>query len=68
MKEGKKIAKKYLSLGLNPLPIPVNEKKPLIEEHNTVKLSEKEIDSYPFDAIGVSTGLISGSLEAIDFD
>lgn len=68
MKNGKEIARKYLALGLNPLPIPVNEKRPLIEEHNTVKVTEKEIEEYPYEAIGVSTGLISGGLEAIDFD
>lgn len=68
MQNGKEIARKYLSLGLNPLPISLKGKAPLIEEHNTVPVTEKEIEEYPFEAIGVSTGVLSGGLEAIDFD
>jgi hypothetical protein len=68
MKNGKQIAKQYLSWGFNPLPISVDKKAPLVEEHNTVKLTEEDIEGFSFDAIGVSTGVISGGLEAIDFD
>lgn len=68
MKNGKEIAREYMSYGLNPLPIAKGEKRPLNENHNTVRLTEDKIDDYPFDAIGISTGLISGGLEAIDFD
>ncbi len=68
MKNGKKIAKRYLELGLNPLPILNSSKAPLIKDHNSVKMTEGEIDRHTFEAIGVSTGLISEGLEAIDFD
>lgn len=68
MKNGRKIAKRFLELGLNPLPIPKDKKAPLNEEHNTVPMTVETIEKYPFDAIGISTGLISGGLEAIDFD
>jgi len=68
MTNGKEIAKQYMSYGLNPLPIPINEKRPLNENHNTVKITEQDIERYPYDAIGVSTGIISQGLEAIDFD
>lgn len=68
MKNGRKIAKNYLELGLNPLPILNSSKAPLIKDHNTVKMTVEEIDKHNFEAIGVSTGLISEGLEAIDFD
>lgn len=68
MQNGKQIAKKYLELGLNPLPISKGKKAPLIKEHNTVKVTTSKINEYSFEAIGVSTGIISGGLEAIDFD
>lgn len=68
MKNGKQIAKKYLELGLNPLPIAPDKKSPMNEEHNTVPMTLETIEDYPFEAIGVSTGIISGGLEAIDFD
>lgn len=68
MKNGKEIAREYMGYGLNPLPIAVGEKRPLNENHNTVKITEQDIEDYPYEAIGVSTGLISGGLEAIDFD
>jgi hypothetical protein len=64
----KEVARRYLTLGLNPLPIKKGEKRPVIENHNSVKLTEDEINQYAFDEIGVSTGIISGGLEAIDFD
>jgi hypothetical protein len=68
MKNGKQVAKRYLELGLNPLPILPDKKSPLNHEHNTVPITEEAIEDYDFDAIGISTGVISGGLEAIDFD
>lgn len=68
MKDGKQIAKRYMDLGLNPLPISPDKKAPMNEEHNSVPLTLGDLDLYPFDAIGVSTGVLSGGLEAIDFD
>lgn len=68
MKNGKEIARSYMEVGLNPLPIAKGEKRPLINDHNTIKVTEDELDEYPWDAIGVSTGFVSGALEAIDFD
>ena len=44
------------------------KKRPVNENHNTIPITEEDIDNYPYDGIGVSTGLISGGLEAIDFD
>lgn len=68
MTNGKETAREYMEYGLNPLPIALGEKRPLNENHNTVRITEEDIDNYPFEAIGISTGLISGGLEAIDFD
>jgi hypothetical protein len=68
MKNGREIAKRYMELGLNPLPISPDKKAPMNEEHNTVPLTLETMELYPFDAIGVSTGVLSGGLEAIDFD
>lgn len=68
MKNGKEIARSYMVVGLNPLPIAKGEKRPLISDHNTVKVTEDEIEEFDWDAIGVSTGFVSGALEAIDFD
>lgn len=68
MKVGREIARKYLSVGLNPLPMVDNSKAPIIEKHNSVKITEDEINNFEYEAIGVSTGVISGGLEAIDFD
>lgn len=68
MTNGKEIARQYMSYGLNPLPIAKGEKRPLNENHNTVRITEEDIENYPYDAIGISTGIISGGLEAIDFD
>ena len=66
MKEGRKIAREYLSYGLNPVPVGLG-KEPLREGHNT-RIEEHEIDDFEFLNIGVSTGSVSGGLEAIDFD
>lgn len=68
MKNGEEIARSYMAVGLNPLPIAKGEKRPLISDHNTVKVTDDEIEEYDWDAIGVSTGFVSGALEAIDFD
>ena len=67
MTDGQKVAKEYLSFGLNPVPVSEN-KEPLREKHSTVPITEKEIKDFDFDNIGISTGSISGGLEAIDFD
>ena len=68
MKNGRDVALSYLSVGLNPLPIQPDKKSPMIEDHNTIPMTEDEIGKFDFEAIGVSTGIISGGLEAIDFD
>ena len=68
MKNGKEVAREYMSYGLNPLPIAKGEKRPLNENHNTIRITDDDIESYPYEAIGISTGIISGGLEAIDFD
>lgn len=68
MKNGKQVARDYMALGLNPLPIAKGEKRPLNDNHNTIRITEEDIENYPYEAIGVSTGIISGGLEAIDFD
>lgn len=67
MKNGRQIAREYLELGLNPVPVSEN-KEPLREKHSTVPIEIEEIEDYDFDNIGISTGSISGGLEAIDFD
>ena len=67
MTDGQKVAKEYLSFGLNPVPVSEN-KEPLREKHSTVPITEKETEDFDFDNIGISTGSISGGLEAIDFD
>lgn len=68
MKVGREIARNYLAVGLNPLPMVNGSKAPIIREHNSVKITDKEINNFDYEAIGVSTGLISEGLEAIDFD
>ena len=68
MKNGKKIAKEYLSFGVNPVPVSKEHKEPLRLEHNSSLMTPEEIDKFDFEGIGVSTGIISGGLEAIDFD
>lgn len=68
MKNGKQIAKEYLSFGLNPVPVSADGKEPLREKHNSSLMTEDEIDNFDFEGIGISTGIISGGLEAIDFD
>lgn len=68
MNNGREVALKYLSVGLNPLPILPDKKSPLNQEHNTVPMTIDTIKDYSFEAIGISTGVISGGLEAIDFD
>ena len=67
MKNGRQVAREYLELGLNPVPVSEN-KEPLREKHSTVPIEIEEIEDYDFDNIGISTGSISGGLEAIDFD
>lgn len=57
----------YLSYGLNPVPV-ADDKTPLREKHSSLMMTEDEVLDYDFNNIGVSTGIISGGLEAIDFD
>lgn len=83
MKNGRQLAKEYMSYGLNPLPIAKGEKRPLNKDHNTVPVTEEVMEygqqwvdkngkececTFDYDEIGISTGIISGGLEAIDFD
>lgn len=63
----KKQAKEFLKLGLNPVPIKKEDKAPARNEHNT-PISEDEIEDFAWEEIGFSTGAVSGSVEAIDFD
>lgn len=67
MNEGQKVAKHYLDLGLNPVPVSEN-KEPLRKKFNSDIITEEEIIEYDFTNIGISTGIISGGVEAIDFD
>lgn len=60
-------ALEYLSYGLNPVPV-ADDKTPLREKHSSLMMTDDEILEYDFDNIGISTGIISGGLEAIDFD
>lgn len=60
-------ALEYLNLGLNPVPVG-DDKVPLIKKHSSQKMTVDEIKEYDFKNIGISTGIISGGLEAIDFD
>ena len=61
------IAKRFLELSLNPVPVKVGSKIPLRKEHQTT-IEKEEIDSYSFDEIGISTGYASLNLQALDFD
>lgn len=61
------IAKHFLSLNLNPVPVKVN-KQPARKNHSSVRMTNEEIDQYDFTHIGISTGIISQGLEALDFD
>lgn len=68
MTNGKEIAKKYLSYGLNPVPVDKINKEPLREGWSKSIMTPDEIDLFDFDGIGINTGINSGGLEAIDFD
>lgn len=67
MTKQQKVASKYLSYGLNPVPVGA-DKVPLREEHSSSLMTDEEILNFEFKGIGISTGAISGGLEAIDFD
>lgn len=62
----KKYAKEYLNYGLNPVPVG-DDKIPIRKKHNT-SITLEEIDNYEWFNIGVSTGIVSGGLEVLDFD
>ena len=63
----KKYAKRFLEIGLNPVPIKKNTKEPIRDDHPS-NFPPEDIDKYPFDEIGISTGYASGNLEVLDFD
>lgn len=63
----KEVAKHYLSLKINPVPIG-KEKEALRVGHSNIRITEEEINKFSWDRIGVSTGHVSSGLEALDFD
>jgi hypothetical protein len=63
----REIAREYMSYGLNPVPVS-SGKIPSRKGHSTNKISDSEIDSFDFSLMGVSTGVVSLGLEALDFD
>lgn len=68
MKSSRKVARMFLDAGLNPVPIGAGgSKAPLRKLHGTL-MSEEEIENYDFKNIGISTGIVSGGVEALDFD
>ena len=67
MTDYKEIAKKYLKLGLNVVPVGTG-KIPLRKNHSSSRITPEEIDTFNFQGIGVSTGFISGGLECLDVD
>ena len=63
----KKIAKRLISLELNPVPVKRGTKIPVREGHyKPIKVSE--VDNFAFEEIGISTGYSSLNLQALDFD
>lgn len=63
----KKVAKRLLELGLNPVPVQLGSKAPVRTNHTSL-IPLSEVDNYEFEEIGISTGYASGNLEALDFD
>lgn len=63
----KKIAKRFLELGLNPVPVELGSKAPVRKDHTSL-IPSSDIENFDFEEIGVSTGYASGNLEALDFD
>jgi hypothetical protein len=61
----KEIGSSYLDMGLNPIPL--KEKIPLIKGWEKPRTRE-EVDTFDYTSIGICTGVVSGGLEAIDFD
>lgn len=64
----RKVAKEYISLGLNPISIRGGTDKAPTHDNMFSEMSESQVDSHPFMNIGVCTGMVSGNLEVIDFD
>jgi len=66
----KEIAKKYLSLDLNPISITQGTKNPDkgFTQFTKEKTTEEKINVFDFKAIAISTGYISKNLEVIDLD
>jgi hypothetical protein len=67
MTKNQLIAKKFLDIGLNPVPVKLGTKIPTRKNH-TELIKVEDISNYSFDEIGVSTGYASGNLEVLDFD
>ena len=69
VKISKKIAKRFLDLSLNPVPVEYGSKAPKRMNHN-LAIPLEELDNFNWSKmeIGVSTGFSSGSLEVLDFD
>lgn len=61
------IAKDYLGMGLNPVPVRKGTKEPIRKEHPTPIMLE-DIDNFEWNEIGISTGYSSNNLEVLDFD
>lgn len=64
---GRKVAKEFMGLGLNPVPVNIETKEPLRKNFSS-PFTEEELTQFSFKAIGVCTGIASGGLEALDFD
>jgi hypothetical protein len=45
MKDYREVAREYLEVGLNPLPISPDKKSPMNEEHNTVRITLDDIET-----------------------
>lgn len=61
------VASRYLSAGLNPVPLNRGSKEPNRKKW-TDPIQEADIEKFTFEEIGVCTGIVSGGLEVIDFD
>ena len=63
----KKIAKRFLELGLNPVPVELGSKAPVRKDYTSL-IPLSDVENFDFEEIGVSTGYASGNLEGLDFD
>jgi hypothetical protein len=67
MNKLQKIAKRFLELELNPVPVRSGSKAPVRKGHHK-PITVEEIKDYEFEEIGISTGYSSLNLQALDFD